>query len=175
MNQPGKQAHGVYSTGAPSTAAIFGHPLHPVLVAFPIAFLSGVVLTDFAFWRTADPFWARASLWLVAAGVVTGLLAAVLGFIDFVTIRRVRSHLAGWLHLLGNLIAVGLSAISWFLRARDMVGAVLPTGFVLSLVVGGILLMTGYLGGELAFRYLIGVVTKTGAESDVAANKIERK
>ena len=66
--------------------------------------------------------------------------------------------MVGWLHFLGNLTAVILSAISWFLRARDYVVAVLPTGFVLSLVVGTILLATGWLGGELVFRQKIGVV-----------------
>src|SRR3546814_6826582 len=62
---------------APSTAAIRGHPIHPMLIPFPLAFLVGVLLTDLAYWATSDPFWARASLWLVGAGVVSGLVAAV--------------------------------------------------------------------------------------------------
>jgi uncharacterized membrane protein len=175
MNQRREQEQGDYATGTPSTAAIGGHPLHPALVPFPIGFLVGVVLSDFGFWRTADPFWARASLWLVAAGVLTGLLAAVFGFIDFVTIRRVRSNPVAWLHFLGNLTAVALSAISWFLRARDAVGAVLPTGFALSLVVAAILLGTGWLGGELVFRHKVGVIPGTRVEQEMAAFPMERK
>jgi uncharacterized membrane protein len=147
-----------YSEGVTSTASILGHPLHPVMVVFPISFLTGAFVTDLAYWRFDDPFWARASLWLVAAGVVTGLLAAVLGLIDFVTIRRVRSVSAGWLHLLGNLAAVALSLVSWLMRANNPEAAVLPVGITISLVVALILLFTGWLGGELSFRYKVGVV-----------------
>ena len=106
MNRNRNQEQGEYATGAPSTAAIAGHPIHPMLVPLPIGFLVGVLLSDLAFWRTGDAFWARASLWLVAAGVVTALLAAVFGLIDFGTIKRARAHTAGWVHLLGNLTAV---------------------------------------------------------------------
>jgi uncharacterized membrane protein len=159
-----REGRGEYSTGAPSTAAIGGHPIHPMLVPLPIGFWVGAVLSDLAYWRTVDPFWARASLWLVAAGVVAALAAAVFGLIDFATIRRVRSHTAGWVHLLGNLLAVALSAVSWFLRSRDAAGAVMPTGLALSVVVALIILVTGWMGGELSYRYLVGVLTKPSAE-----------
>lgn len=146
-----------YAEGVPSTAAIGGHPIHPVLVSFPIAFLVGGLVSDLAYWRTDDTFWARASLWLIAAGVMTGLLAAVFGFIDFVTIRRAR-HTPGWIHFLGNLTAVVLSAVSVWLRLGNPEGAVMPWGLTLSGLVALILLVTGWLGGELTFRYKIGVV-----------------
>jgi uncharacterized membrane protein len=45
--------------GVRSTAAIFGHPIHPMLVVFPIGFLVGALATDLAFWGTDDPFWVR--------------------------------------------------------------------------------------------------------------------
>ena len=60
-----------------STAAIDGHPFHPLLVTLPIAFLIGALLTDLAFQGTGDAFWARASTWLFGAGLVSGALAAV--------------------------------------------------------------------------------------------------
>jgi len=175
MNERSDKVQGEYTTGVPSTAAIGGHPLHPVLVTLPIGFLVGVLLSDLAFWRTADPFWARASIWLVAAGVITALLAAIFGFIDFVTIRRVREHATGWIHFIGNLVAVALSAISWFLRAQDTVGAVVPAGLALSVVVVLILLVTGWLGGELTFRYLVGALTRTNTEAGMAAPSGERQ
>jgi len=142
--------------GVPSTAAIAGHPIHPVLVTFPIAFLVGGLASDLAYWQTDDTFWARASLWLIATGVVTGLFAAIFGFIDFVTIRRARSAV-GWIHFLGNLTAVLLSAVSVLLRLGSVEGAVMPWGLGLSALVALILLVTGWLGGELTFRYKIGV------------------
>jgi uncharacterized membrane protein len=166
MDPRSDQEQGAYTTGARSTAAIGGHPIHPMLVPLPIGFLVGALLSDLAFWRTGDPFWARASLWLVAAGVVSALAAAVFGLIDFATIPRARAHAAGWVHFLGNLAAVGLSAVSWFLRARDAEAAVVPVGLILSLLVGGILLVTGWMGGELSYRYLVGVVTGRRAEAE---------
>jgi uncharacterized membrane protein len=141
-----------------STASIGGHPVHPMLVPFPIAFLVGTLVTDLAFWGTGDPFWARASAWLVGAGVVMGLLTAVFGFIDFVTIERARQGSTGWVHFLGNLLAVGLSFVSLLLRIGDARAGVLPRGIVLSFIVVGILLVTGWMGGELAYRYKIGMI-----------------
>jgi uncharacterized membrane protein len=142
---------------APSTAALFGHPIHPMLIAFPLAFLVGVLATDLAFWGTADAFWARASLWLVGAGVVTGAVAAIFGLIDFFTIARAREHAMGWIHFLGNATALLLSLFNWLLRLDDPAAAVLPWGLVLSLVVAAILGVTGWAGGELSYRHRIGV------------------
>lgn len=51
--------------GVPSTVAIAGHPLHPLTVIFPIAFLAAALGTDLGYWLTEDFFWARASLWLI--------------------------------------------------------------------------------------------------------------
>ncbi len=58
-----------HSQGVPSTAAIAGHPLHAMLIPFPIAFLLGALAADLAAWGTGDAFWTRAALWLAGAGV----------------------------------------------------------------------------------------------------------
>lgn len=146
--------------GTPSTAAVAGHPIHPMLVVFPIAFLVAALATDLSFWGTNDPFWARASTWLLGAGVVMGVLAAVAGLIEFLTIRRVRSLAAGWIHFLGNAAAILLALANLLYRIDEGPGAgVLPFGLILSAVVVAILLVTGWLGGELVFRHRIGVST----------------
>ena len=144
------------TTGVRSTASIAGHPIHPMLVPFPIAFLVGVLASDLMFAGTGDLFWARASIWLVGAGVVMGGLAAIFGFIDFVTIARVRTA-TGWTHFLGNLLVVVLSLISLLLRRGDHAGAIMPRGLSLSFIVVGVLLVTGWLGGELTYGYKVGV------------------
>jgi uncharacterized membrane protein len=151
----------IESTGvdpAPSTAAILRHPVHPMLVPFPLAFLVGTLATDLAFWGTDDAFFARASLWLVGAGVVTGLIAAGVGLVDFLTIARVREHAMGWIHALGNAAALTLSLVSWLLRLGDPASAIVPWGLTLSLVVAAILGITGWAGGELSYRHRIGVM-----------------
>jgi uncharacterized membrane protein len=164
-----------HSEGVRSTAAMLGHPIHPILVSFPISFLSGALLSDLAYLFLREPFWAQASLWLVAAGVVSGLLAAIFGLTDFLTIRRAR-HATGWIHLIGNLLAVLLSLGSLIIRLGNREGAVVPLGLALSAIVAGILLVTGWMGGELAFRYKVGVIgtERRDEEPTTAASQRQR-
>lgn len=102
--------------GVESTAAIAGHPLHHMLVVFPIAFLIGAFATDLVFWNTQDTFWAHASYYLLIAGIVTALAAAIPGFLDFFTIDRVRNLWVAWTHMIGNLIVVALAVVNVWLR-----------------------------------------------------------
>jgi uncharacterized membrane protein len=145
-------------SGVPSTVAIFGHPLHPLLVTFPIAFLTGVLGTDVGYWLTSDPFWARASFWLLIAGIITGLIAAATGMSDFVKIDRVREHSAGWAHMVGNVAALTLSAVSLWLRWGNQTGAILPVGLIISLIVATLLAITGWYGAELIYRHKVAVI-----------------
>jgi len=149
---------------APSTAAIGGHPIHPMLIPFPIAFLTGPVVTDLAYWWLGDAFWARVSFWLLLAGLVTGAFAAVFGLIDFFTIRRARSLAAGWVHFLGNGIVLALALASVIFRWHEPESAVMPWGLVLSVVIALLLVLTGWLGGELSYRYKIGVASLSQTE-----------
>lgn len=150
-----------YEHGAESKAAIGKHPIHPMLIPLPIAFLLGALATDLAYWGTADIFWARASLWLVGVGLFTGLFAAIFGLIDFWGVRRARQHRAGWIHAIGNVMALALALVSWLLRSDDPASAVLPMGLILSFVIAVLLGVTGWYGGELSYRYKIGVIEPT--------------
>lgn len=155
-----------HERGVSSTAAIAEHPVHPMLIPFPIAFLVGAFAADLAFWGTADVFWTQVAVWLVGAGLVTGVLAAAVGFVDFITIKRARSHTAGWIHLIGNGVVLVLAFISLLLRVADVEGAVLPWGVILTgcMTVG--LTVTGWYGGELSYRHKIGVVESGHDASD---------
>jgi uncharacterized membrane protein len=153
-----------YAEGVTSTASIARHPIHPILVPFPIAFLVGALVTDLAYWRTSDAFWAQASYWLVLAGALSTGFAAIFGLTDFLTIRRARAHLDGWIHLIGNVIVLVLAIVSWLMRRADAAAAVLPWGLLISAVVSVLLLITGWYGGELAYRYKIGVVGRRERE-----------
>jgi uncharacterized membrane protein len=150
--------------GVESTAQIAGHPLHHMLVAFPIAFLIGAFATDIAFWSTRNVFWAQASYWLLIAGIVTALIAAIPGLIDFLTIDRVRNLTIAWVHFLGNLLVVALALINLWLRWNDPAAGVPGWGFNLSLLSTALLLVNGWLGGELAYRYGIGAINDQSPE-----------
>jgi uncharacterized membrane protein len=145
-------------SGVPSTVAIAGHPLHPLIVTFPIAFLTGTLLTDVAYWLLNDPFWARASFWLIAGGLITGIVAALTGMSDFLKINRVREHSAGWIHMVGNVAALGLSIINLLLRWSNPAAAVIPTGIIISFFVAALLGITGWYGAELIYRHKVAVI-----------------
>ncbi len=145
-------------SGIPSTVAVAGHPLHPLIVTFPLAFLVGALGTDLGYWLTADAFWARASLWLLGSGFVSGLVAALSGMLDFVKIDRVRKRRAGWAHMIGNVAALTLTLINWLLRWNDPADAIVPIGLVLSLIVASLLGITGWYGAELVYRHKVAVI-----------------
>lgn len=151
-------------TGIVSSVAIAGHPLHPALVMFPLAFLVAVAGTDLGYWLTRDPFWARVSVWLIGAGFLSGILAGITGFLDFYKIKRVRDRSAGWLHMAGNVLALVLSLANWVLRLGDPVAPILPWGLTISLLVAALLAITGWFGGELTFRHKIGVIGQSSQE-----------
>lgn len=156
------------SSGVRSSVHIAGHPVHPILIPFPIAFLVAAAATDIAYLATGDAFWSRASFWLIAAGFLSGALAAIPGLVDFLTIQRARDHLTGWIHLLGNVVALGAALVNWILRVDRLEGFIEPWGLVLSLLTVAILGVTGWTGGELAYRHQIGV-TGPGHREDVSS------
>jgi uncharacterized membrane protein len=73
-----------------STAKIANHPLHPMIVPFPIAFFSTALLCDLVYWGSGSPAWSTASIWLIGAGIIMALVAAIGGFTDFLGDRRIR-------------------------------------------------------------------------------------
>src|SRR5262245_15350523 len=113
-----------------STASIAGHPIHPMLIPFPIAFFIAVFVLDIVFWRTHDPYWASVSLWLLGAGIVMALLAAVAGLTDFAGDRRIRRLNAVWWHAGSNVLMVLIQIYNWYSRYREGEAAILPTGLI---------------------------------------------
>lgn len=145
-------------SGIPSTVAVAKHPLHPLIVTFPIAFLSGAAGADVGYWLTGDAFWARAAIWLIGAGFISGLVAALTGMLDFLRIDRVKKHSAGWIHMFGNVTALVLTLVNWILRWNNVEGAILPVGIIISVIVASLLAITGWFGAELIYRHKISVI-----------------
>jgi uncharacterized membrane protein len=145
-------------SGVPSTVAVAGHPLHPAIITLPIGLLVTAPVTDIAYWFLGDVFWARASFWLIVAGLVTGLLAAITGLLDFIRIGRVRKHTAGWAHMYANVTALVVTAINLGLRVGNPVENLLFTGLILSVIVATLLGISGWYGGELVYRHKIAVI-----------------
>jgi len=140
-----------------SRASIAGHPIHPMLVPFPIACFVGAWLTDIAYARTLDLAWANFSSWLLAAGLVMAVLAALAGAIDYFGNPRIRAYPAARIHVIGNVTALVLTIINAFVHSRDGYTGVVPAGITLSTIVVVILLVTSWMGGQMVFRHGVGV------------------
>jgi len=140
-----------------STAAIAGHPLHPMLVPFPIACFVLTLFFDIAYARTGEQQWANFSAWLLVIGLIFAALAALAGLIDFFGDRRIRDLRAVWIHAGGNVLAVVLSIFNAMVHSRDAYNSVMPLGLTLSAIVVLILLVTGWMGWEMVYRHRVGV------------------
>jgi uncharacterized membrane protein len=140
-----------------STAQVAGHPIHPMLIPFPVAFLVATLVSDLVFLRTGNPGWATASLWLLGAALVMAALAAAAGLIDFLGDERIRDLSAAWHHMIGNVIAVVLALINWYRRYAATEPGIPSGGVVLSLLVVLILLYTGWRGWEMVYKHRVAV------------------
>lgn len=138
-------------------AKLFGHPIHPMLIVFPLGLLGGSIIFDIVYLITRSGRWADIAFWMIAVGVISGLTAAVFGFIDFLAIPSgTRAKRIGGLHGVGNVIVVGLFAVGWFLR-RPAPQDPSTLAIVISFVGVGLACVTGWLGGELVDRLGVGV------------------
>jgi len=140
-----------------STASIAGHPIHPMLVPFPIAFFTLALVMDIAYWQSSNLTWKHFAEWLLLAGLVFGALAAVAGAVDFFSRREIRARSPAWPHAIGNVIVMFLAFFNSLVHARDGWTGVVPTGLALSFATVLLLLFTGWLGGALVFRHGVGV------------------
>ena len=149
-------------------AKLLGHPIHQMLIVLPLGLLSGVVIFDLLHLATGGREWATISYWLIPAGVLAGLLAAVFGVLDWTRIpRSTRAKSVGTRHGLGNVLVLLLFLASWLFRA-DPLAAPGALAIVLSLAGGGLSMVTGWLGGELVGR--LGVGVDDGAHLDAPSS-----
>jgi uncharacterized membrane protein len=138
-----------------STARIGGHPIHPMLIPFPIVCFIGALVTDIVFLSNSDAGWATASKYLLGIGIVMALLAALAGLTDFFGDKRIQVSDA-IKHMLANVTAVVLEIVNFFVRLNNN-DAISGIGIILSVIVVLILLYSGWKGGDLVFKHGIGV------------------
>jgi uncharacterized membrane protein len=140
------------------TAQIASHPIHPMLVPIPIVCFIGALLTDITYAVTAEMMWADFSTWLLAVGLIGGLLAGIAGLTDLLSNRLIRATPPAWPHGIGNIVALVLAFFNLLVHTRDAWTSVVPTGLVLSIIVVLILPVTGWLGWSMVYRYGVGVL-----------------
>ncbi|MBW3549298.1 MAG: DUF2231 domain-containing protein [Proteobacteria bacterium] len=162
--------HKKYTRKVPSVMALHKHPIHPMLVVFPIAFLGTMLLTDLAWLLLREEFWAVVSFWLNIGGLVMGVVAGAFGMGDFLILREVRNHVSAWSHFIAAVMLLALAAAGVWLRWPDPVAAVWPWGLLLSAVTAGAVMVVGWLGGTLSFRHGIGVYGEKPPPPDAEGN-----
>lgn len=146
-----------------SRMSIGSHPIHPMLIHFPVAALLGLVATDLAYVWTQDMFWARASLWLAGVGAAGGGVSGLVGLIDLVTVARIRRLLTAWCHAVLAVMLLSLASLNWLLRYDDATALILPWGLYVSLLTAGLIALTSFLGGQLVYERAVGVDVETAA------------
>lgn len=151
---------------------LLGHPIHPMLIVFPLGLLATGVAFDIVGLAQGDSSWYSISYWLIASGIIGGLLAAVVGLIDWIGIPSgTRAKRIGLLHGATNVVVVLLFIVSWFIRGS---AGNIPSNGALTLSFIGVTfaLVGGWLGGELVDRLGIGV--DEGAHPDAPSSLSKR-
>ena len=145
-------------------ATSLGHPIHPMLIVFPLGLLPVASIFDIVYLYTHNGHWADISFWLIAAGVIGGLFAAVFGLIDWIGIPSgTRAKSIGLLHGLTNVVLVVLFLVSWVMRRPDPAAPEL-LAIILGFVAVALSFLSGWLGGELVYR--MNVAVDEGAHTD---------
>lgn len=140
-----------------SKMSIGGHPIHPMLIHFPVAALIGLIGTDLAYMLTGDYFWARASIWLVGVGVVGGWLSGTVGLLDLLLVAGIRRLITAWCHAILAVMLLSLATLNWLLRINQAEAAIEPWGLYLSLASGALIALTSFFGGQLVYDHAVGV------------------
>lgn len=140
-----------------SRVKFLGHALHPMLVVFPLGLLIVAVIFDGIGLATQNGFWATLAFYLIAAGLLSGVLAALAGWLDWLTIpQNTRAQTVGLIHGGLNIMVLILFLASWLLRRFDP-PAPSRLALGLSFAGAGLALLGSWLGGELVSRLGVGV------------------
>lgn len=140
-----------------SKIAIAGHPVHAMLVAFPIALVVCTLGADAFYWWTGDRFWARAALWSSGMAFLIGVAAGVSGTVELLLVPGIRVRAESWTHFVIAVMLLSILGANWGARLAGPADAVLPYGLLLSLLATAFTAFTGWHGGKLVFHYQVGV------------------
>jgi uncharacterized membrane protein/nitrite reductase/ring-hydroxylating ferredoxin subunit len=140
-----------------SKAQIKGHPIHPILVGFPIAFFTGTLLFDILAQTNDRPEFGTIGYYLEIAGIIAALITAIPGIIDYFFTLPPKSSgkKRGTLHGLINITVVIIFSVAWYYRKGEAASFGVIIGLEALGVIG--LGISGWLGGTMVYRNQIGV------------------
>ncbi|TFL18355.1 DUF2231 domain-containing protein [Jannaschia formosa] len=139
-----------------SRVGLWGHPLHAMSVAFPVALTFCTFGADALYWLSGEPFWAKAALWAAGTAFLFGLAAAATGTAEILLVPGIRIRAAAWTHFVIAVLLLALLGANWGYRLYGWETAVLPYGLLLSGFNTVVVMVTGWHGGALVFHYRLG-------------------
>ena len=142
---------------AGSAVALVGHPIHVMMVHFPIAFVIATLGVDVVYWWSGDPFWVRVGLWSAGIAFWTGVAASAAGTAELLLVRGIRVREASWSHAVAAMTLIAIAGANWGLRLLDA-GEILPHGLALSGLASVMTGFAGWHGGKLVFDHGIGIL-----------------
>jgi uncharacterized membrane protein len=145
-----------------SKAKFLGHPLHPILIVFPLGLLVTSVIFDLLSYFSILGIDPDVGFWMAVSGIIGGVGAAIFGLIDWIAIpAQTRAKSIGLFHAFASLILLILFALSAVMRSGNVTHAPGLISIVLSICGLTISMLGGWLGGELVHR--LNVSNDTGA------------
>lgn len=144
-----------------SPASIGGHPIHPMLIPFPLALWFFSLIADVIYLWSGNPVWRDwIAFYALLGGIIGAAVAAVPGFLDWLSLKeREAVKIANW-HARLNVIALVIFAASFYLRTTggaSLVGGSYTIPFLLSVLGVVLITISGWLGGELVFKHGVAV------------------
>lgn len=140
-----------------SAVAVAGHPIHAMMVHFPIALVFATLGADIFYWWSGDPFWVRAGLWSAGFAFVFGVAAGIAGTAELVLVKGIRGRVGSWIHAIAAMTLIAIAGTNWGVRLH-VPDAVLPLGLSLSLLAGVFTGLAGWHGGKLVFDHGVGLM-----------------
>jgi uncharacterized membrane protein len=140
-----------------SAVALVGHPIHVMMVHFPIAFVIATLGVDVFYWFSGDVFWVRVGLWSAGMAFWSGVASSVVGTGELLLVRGIRLLEASWSHAVAAMTLVAIAGANWGLRLIDT-AAILPQGLALSALASVMVGFAGWHGGKLVFDHGVGIL-----------------
>jgi uncharacterized membrane protein len=143
-----------------SKVKIFGHPVHPMLVAFPVAFYTATLFCYIVYYSNQNIFWFKVAVVANSAGVIMAMVAAIPGFVDWLFIPSdSRAKKTGLFHMICNVLALVCFGITAWLQCSNWDEENPAVGIAIVLTALGFILTlaAGFLGWTLVQRHHVGV------------------
>lgn len=159
-DHPNPAIRAIADRDSSSGIAVAGHPVHAMMVHFPIALVICTLGIDVFYWWTDDTFWVDVGVWSAGGAFIAGVIAALAGTAELLLVPGIRVRVASWNHAVVAMVLLAIVAANWGLRL-NYPEQVLPHGLLLSLLASVVTGFAGFHGGKLVFDHGVGLIVSS--------------